>query len=85
MDNNRFTELLNLYLLDRITDLEGAELAVMLQVPDFQDELQRRIGEQLQNREFELEGTVGSRCGPDPGLPGSRDRGRKCVDAEWRG
>jgi len=56
MDNNRFTELLNLYLLDRITDQEGAELAVMLKAPDFQDELQRRIGEQLQNGEFELEG-----------------------------
>ncbi len=55
MDNNRFTELLNLYLLDRITDQEGAELAVMLKVPQFQDELQRRIGEQLQNREFDLE------------------------------
>ena len=55
MDNNRFTELLNLYLLDRITDQEGAELAVMLKAPGFQDELQRRIGEQLENREFELE------------------------------
>ncbi|HEY4290761.1 MAG TPA: FecR domain-containing protein [Puia sp.] len=55
MDNNRFTELLNLYLLDRITDVEGAELAVMLKAPGSQDELQRRIGEQLQNREFDLE------------------------------
>jgi ferric-dicitrate binding protein FerR (iron transport regulator) len=55
MDNNRFTELLNLYLLDRITDKEGAELAVLLKVPGFQDEFQRRIGEQLQNREFDLE------------------------------
>ncbi|HTI91197.1 MAG TPA: FecR domain-containing protein [Puia sp.] len=55
MDNKRFTELLNLYLLDRITDQEGAELAVMLKAPGFQDELQRRIGEQLQNREFDLE------------------------------
>ena len=55
MDKNRFTELLNLYLLDRITEQEGAELAVMLKAPDFQDELQRRIGEQLQNREFDVE------------------------------
>jgi ferric-dicitrate binding protein FerR (iron transport regulator) len=55
MDNNRFTELLNLYLLDRITDQEGAELADLLKTPGFQDEFQRRIGEQLQNREFDLE------------------------------
>jgi transmembrane sensor len=55
MDNKRFTELLNLYLQDRITDHEGAELAVMLKTPGFQDELQHRIGEQLQNREFDLE------------------------------
>ena len=55
MDNNRFTELLNLYLLDRITDQEGAELADLLKAPGFQEEFQRRIGEQLQNREFDLE------------------------------
>jgi len=55
MDNNRFTELLNRYLLDRMTDQEGAELADLLKTPGFQDEFQRRIGEQLQNREFDLE------------------------------
>ena len=55
MDNNRFTELLNLYLLDRITDQEGAELAALLQAPGFQHEFERQVGEQLEKRTFDLE------------------------------
>ncbi|MBS1664263.1 MAG: DUF4974 domain-containing protein [Bacteroidetes bacterium] len=55
MDNNRFTELVNLYLLDRISDREGAELAAMLELPDYQSQFERRLHEQMQNREFDLE------------------------------
>lgn len=55
MDNNRFTELVNLYLLDRISDREGAELAAMLELPDYQAQFERRLHEQLQNREFNLD------------------------------
>ena len=55
MDNNRFTELVNLYLLDRISDREGAELAAMMELPDYQAQFERRLHEQMHNKEFDLE------------------------------
>ena len=55
MDNNRFAELLNLYLLDSITDREGAELAGLLAQPAYQSEFERRVNEQMQKRELDLE------------------------------
>lgn len=55
MDKTRLTELVNLYLLDKITDREGAELAILLQSTDHQAEFNRLVDEQLENRVFDLE------------------------------
>ena len=55
MDKNRFDELINLYLLDKLTDPEGVELAGMLQLPGYQAAFERLVLGQMEQREFDLE------------------------------
>ncbi|MBS1604684.1 MAG: FecR domain-containing protein [Bacteroidetes bacterium] len=55
MNKSRFTELVNLYLLDRITDRQGVELAAMLKQPVFQAEFERVLLDQLRTGALDLE------------------------------